>query len=107
MSKSARHLKRGMAVAVCYDGKWGRRMKGEVIRTDRGSRVLVRFPLWAEETETVVEHWFKRRRADLDPQRQYFGGYVPREFSVMKHFFGMPGDWYAVYRWPASEGEGK
>ena len=97
--KSARHLKRGMAVAVCYDGKYGRRVKGEVIRTDRGSRVLVRFPLWADETDTVIEHWFKREHAQWNPQRQYFGGYVPRERSVMKYFFGLPGDYYAVCRW--------
>jgi hypothetical protein len=93
-------MKRGDVVAVCYDGKWGRRVKGEVIATCKGYKILVRFPEWGEE-HNIIEHWFKVRRHEIKygGARKYFGGFVPVEKSLMKMLFNLPGDWYAVYKW--------
>lgn len=53
-------LKRGSIVAVCHDGKWGRRVKGEVVATRKGHHILVRFP--HPETGEPVEFWARRGR---------------------------------------------
>lgn len=97
-------MKRGDSVAVCYDGKWGRRVKGEVIATRKGSRILVRFPEYANE-ENVIEHWFKVRRLPTiwgGPRKNY-AGFVQVEKSIMRGLFGMPGDWYCVWPWNMGE----
>jgi hypothetical protein len=93
-------MKRGNTVAVCYDGKWGRRVKGEVIATCKGHKILVRFPEWGKEHK-IIEHWFKvkRRKIKYGGPRKYFAGWVPVERSLMQILFGVPGDWYAVYKW--------
>ncbi len=49
-------MKRGTKVAVCHDGKWGRRVAGEVIATRQGHHILVRF----EFDDKVVEFWARR-----------------------------------------------
>ena len=93
-------MKRGDIVAVCYDGKWGRRVKGEVIATRKGSRILVRFPEWANE-DNIIEHWFKVRRlhTKFGGPRKNYGGFVNVDKSIMRGLFGMPGDWYCVWPW--------
>ena len=93
-------MKRGDHVAVCYDGKWGRRVKGEVIATRKGSRILVRFPEWANE-ENIIEHWFPVRKlgSKWGGPRKNYAGFVQVEKSIMRGLFGMPGDWYSVWPW--------
>ena len=93
-------MKRGNFVAVCYDGKWGRRVKGEVIATRKGSRILVRFPEYANE-DNIIEHWFKVRKlpTKFGGPRKNYGGFVQVEKSIMRGLFGMPGDWYTVWPW--------
>lgn len=53
-------MKRGTIVAVCHDGKWGRRVKGEVIATRRGHHIQVQFP--HPETGEPVEFWARKGR---------------------------------------------
>lgn len=93
-------MKRGDSVAVCYDGKWGRRVKGEVLATDRGHKILVRFPEYANE-DNIIEHWFKVRRlhTKYGGRRKNYAGYVNVDKSIMRGLFGMPGDWYCVWPW--------
>ena len=92
-------MKRGDLVSVCYDGKWGRRVTGEVVATDRGRRVLVKFVPWAGDSDVAVEHWFRisRRGGRYGGPRKQCGGYVPVQDSLMRRLFGFPGDWYSVY----------
>lgn len=91
-------MKRGDQVSVCYDGKWGRRVDGTVLATDRGGRILVRFIPWANDIETPVEHWFRLRRRSTryGGPRKYFAGFVPAQDSLMRNLFGAHGDWYEV-----------
>lgn len=97
-------MKRGDFVAVCYDGKWGRRVKGEVIATRNGSRVLVRFPEYANE-DNIIEHWFRVRnlKTKWGGPRKNYAGFVQVEKSIMRGLFGLPGDWYSVYPWNMGE----
>lgn len=93
-------MKRGDFVAVCYDGKWGRRVKGQVIATRKGSRVLVRFPEYANDTN-ILEHWFpvRKLKTKFGGPRKNYAGFVQVEKSIMRNMFGMPGDWYSVWPW--------
>lgn len=97
-------MKRGDFVAVCYDGKWGRRVKGQVIATHKGSRILVRFPEYANE-DNIIEHWFRVRKllTIWGGPRKNYAGYVQVEKSIMRGLFGMPGDWYTVWPWNMGE----
>ena len=81
--------KKGDTVAVCYDGKLGRYVKGKVLKR-RGFAVLVKFDEWAGDTKNI-EKWFVRI-TDWS-----FGGWVDVDKSLMRGFLGCPGDWYGVY----------
>jgi hypothetical protein len=101
-------MKRGIAVAVCHDGKWGRRVKGVVIGTRKGSFIKVRFPHPADDTP--VEAWFrviptihhrqvKRSRwgATITGKNyKHFGGWVDIQWFC---------PWFAVYKWPRKDEE--
>ena len=92
-------MKRGDTVAVCYDGKWSRRVKGIVLATRQTGRIQVRFNSYDDDTETTK--WFPRRSR---PHRHggkpfYYGGHVTDDTSLGSVLFGMPGDWYSVYEW--------
>lgn len=52
-------MKIGKTVAVCHDGKWGRRVKGTVVGTKNGYRIKVRFR--NPDTGEDVEFWFRKR----------------------------------------------
>ena len=75
-------------VVVCYDGKWGRRVKGTVLQR-RGFAIQVRFKEYAEDN--ILTAWFVR----TSPHS--FGAFVKVENSLMKMAFGCKGDWYSVY----------
>lgn len=93
-------MKRGKFVAVCYDGKYSRRVKGEVLRTNK-SRILVRFPEFV--SGTIVEHWFHQRRrpAKYGGPRKYYAGFVPVVPNSLMFGLGITdiGDWYRIYSW--------
>lgn len=96
-------MKRGDRVYVCYDGKWGRRVVGEVLATKQTSRVQVKFQEYASDRQ--LTHWFRRRSR---PKRyggrpHYYGGFVPVEDSLMRMAYGLPGDWYSVFKLPRKE----
>ena len=91
--------KLGQKVAVCYDGKWGRRVMGEIIATHRGSAITVRFQEWAGES--ILTHKFRRRarKKIFGGPPHYWGGYVPVADSLMRSLWGASGDYYAVWEW--------
>ena len=93
-------MKRGQPVAVCYDGKWGRRVRGEVVAADAGSITVV-FQRWASDDKKTVIHKFRRRSngKKFGGLPHYHGGFIPAEDSVMVGLFGMPGEWYSVFKW--------
>ena len=81
-------MKIGTQVAVCHDGKWGRRVEGVVIGTRRGHHIKVKF-------------------LSRDGQHQEFWARViptTHKWSNYKHFGGWVNTddwcpWYAVYKW--------
>lgn len=84
----------GMDVAVCYDGKWGRAVPGQITRPTKHG-FAVRFVPWASEDAGEVEMdvvWYKKRGR--------YGGWLTGqgEHGVMA-WLGCRGDWYSV--WPA------
>lgn len=95
-------MKRGTVVAVCHDGKWGRRVKGEVVATRRCHHILVRFP--HPETNEPVEFWARRvppiryRKVKIDgcitriqiKRAAYFCGWADIDWFC---------PWYAVHKW--------
>jgi len=91
-------MKRGKTVAVCYDGKSGRRVPGVVTETRRGHHIKVRFKPWGVDEAPEVEAWFRR-----DRPRRYFTAFVESENALMPALFSAPGDFYSVYRWPRNE----
>lgn len=78
-------MKRGDSVAVCHDGKWGRRVQGEVVATRKGHHLKVRFP--HPDDGTPVEFWARRRPG----RRVYFAGWADISYFC---------PWYAVRPWP-------
>jgi len=90
-------MKYGDEVAVCYDGKWGRRVKGKVIKTHNGHHITVRHPLYADEG--VVETRFRRKDRGRYARKRIFSGWVRHSDALMPMLFGAPGDWYSVVKW--------
>jgi hypothetical protein len=94
-------MKRGQIVAVCYDGKWSRKVPGRVLATKNGYKILVEFTEWAyDDNSKPIQHWFRVRA----PKRRWgqaksFAGFVPVGKSIMAHLFGAPGDYYSVHKW--------
>lgn len=95
-------MKRGDKVAVCHDGKWGRRVEGEVVATRNGHHVKIRF--FHPGTDAWVEFW-ARKQPSIRYRRQapnsciqygkryaYFGGWADIDWFS---------PWFAVYRLPA------
>jgi hypothetical protein len=95
-------MKRGTVVAVCHDGKWGRRVKGVVVETRKGHHIKVKFPNPASETEEEVEFWARRSPAVRHERRKpgsciiyskrpvTFGGWADIEYFC---------PWFAVSKW--------
>lgn len=90
-------MKRGDIVAVCYDGKWGRRVRGEVLATRQCSRILVRFESYAESA--IVEHWFKlcNRKTKYGGKRKYYGGYARVEHYPTEGVAEVWEEYYTVH----------
>lgn len=92
-------------VAVCHDGKWSRRVQGEVIATKRGYSVKVRFP--HPESLYPVEFWAKKVPAvrycrNKPPscifygkRYAYFGGWADIDWFC---------PWYSVLKWKDKNG---
>lgn len=97
-------MKTGQVVAVCQDGKYSRRVKGEVIASKKGSKILVRFPHPEIEGESV-EFWAKlcntvRFRKEVNVSTFTMKCY--------KHFAGWADidsfcPWFTVHKWKYSE----
>lgn len=93
-------MKKGTIVAVCHDGKWGRKVKGEVVATRNGHHIKVRFP--HPEDDTPVEFWARKLPA-IRYRRQKHGGCIM--YSNRASYFAGWADidwfspWYSVYKW--------
>lgn len=102
-------MKIGQLVAICHDGKWGRRVQGVVIATRRGHHIKVQFPhpvddrtpveFWVRKEPSVRHQRTKRRpgwnnhSVDLKNYRSYSG------WADIDYFC----PWYRVYKWPKGE----
>lgn len=81
----------GMEVAVCYDGKWGRAVRGQIVKPAMYGFV-VRFLPWANENAGEVEMnivWHKK-------QGLYGGWLAGRGEAGIMAGLGACGDWYSV-----------
>jgi hypothetical protein len=81
-------MKRGNKVAVCHDGKWVRRVVGEVIATRRGHHIKVRF--LHPENGSPVEFWARK----LPKEYSCFGGWADIDWFY---------PWYSVRKLPVNE----
>ena len=86
-------MKRGKKVAVCHDGKWGRKVQGEVVATRRGHHIKVSFP--RPESGEPVEFWARKMPTIRHSGKRYayFGGWADIDWFC---------PWYAVHKWPSS-----
>ena len=96
-------MKLGDKVAVCHDGKWGRRVAGTVVATKNGHHIKVAFPhpsdgntveFWVKKTSTV--HYRLTKEIDELSSIVYLKNY--------SHFAGWADidwfcPWYSVYKW--------
>ena len=100
-------MKIGSKCFVCYDGKYGRRVIGEVIATKQ-SKILVQFPQYASKTGTILQHWFhrKNRSTRYGGPRYSYAGFVPENDSVMEAMYNLPGSWYRVFKFKQKDAEG-
>lgn len=97
-------MKRGDKVAVCHDGKWSRRIQGEVLETRNGHHLKIRF--FHPGTGALVEFWARKsptvrhRRQKLPSCIQYgkryayFAGWADIDWFC---------PWFAVHKWPKAE----
>lgn len=90
-------MKVGQEVAVCYDGKYGRRVKGVVIKQHNGHHITVRFEPWAgDDDNKPVEVKFRRGHNN----RHWEGYHKEVECSIHRSLCGLPGDYYSIKgRW--------
>ena len=102
-------MKIGTEVAVCHDGKWGRRVKGVVVGTRQNTMIKVKFTPPGEEAE--VEFWtrviptIRHRRYS---KSKYRNSYTLKHY---KHFGGWAKidywcPWFAVYKWEKNDERG-
>ena len=87
-------MKTGSKVFVCHDGKWGRRVVGEVIATRNGHHVKVRFPHPNNEGEPDVEFWARKLpKSRWNPQTR-FGGWAECDWFC---------PWFSIYKYRKNE----
>lgn len=97
-------VKRNDNVWVCYDGKWGRRQPGTVVKAGR-YKVWVSFTPWASDDAAPVTACFSVRR--LGGTRRWSGankgiqGWVNMGSAAPgPNTMPLPGgcEWYRVYK---------
>lgn len=81
----------GEQVWVCYDGKYGRRVDGTVLK-NRGIAIEVEFKEWAKPNDPLIRSWFIRR-GDME---NTYAAWVKVKNSLMQKLFGAKGDYYCV-----------
>ena len=84
-------MKRGQFVSVCYDGKYSRRVKGEVIKQHNGHHISVKFIPWdnPEHGEVIVK--FRKRN-----RKQQWEGFTKDDGSIHTNLFGAVGSYFRV-----------
>lgn len=93
-------MKRGQKVHVCHDGKWGRRVLGEVVQQHNGHHITVRFTPRGE-TEPLTFKARRRKRIAFERRRGCIT-YLSRPTSWCAS--ASDGWWYSI--WAASKGGG-
>ena len=86
-------MKLGDKVAVCHDGKWGRRVAGTVIATRNGHHIKVAFP--HPSADHIVEFWVRKTstvhyRLTKVKNYSHFTGWADIDWFC---------PWYSVYKW--------
>lgn len=93
-------MKYGQKVAVCHDGKWGRRVQGEVVGTRRGHHIKIRFnspvddkpvEFWARKLPTI--HYMRNKPGSCiyySKRYAYFAGWADIDWFS---------PWFSVYKW--------
>jgi hypothetical protein len=69
-------MKRGAKVYVCHDGKYGRRVQGDVVATRNGHHILVGFE---HPACGYVEFWARRRTTNKQRPYTSFCGWADIE----------------------------
>jgi len=88
-------MKTSKKVAVCYDGKYGRRVEGTIIKQHNGHHIDVEFIPYASDAVTPVVVRFRRGK-----NNRHWEGYHRHDVSLMESMMGLPGDYYAIKgRW--------
>lgn len=95
-----RDMKRGTKVAVCHDGKWGRKVQGKVVATKNGHRIKIRFP--HPENGKFIEFWARKI-----PAVRYCKNNPPSCIFHLKRYayfagwanIDWPCPWYSVHKW--------
>lgn len=83
-------MKVGTQVAVCHDGKWGRRVSGTVVKQRNGHHIQVMFCLPGEDKPTLF--WARRIPAQHGrwSRGHYWGGWANADYF-------MP--YFSVHKW--------
>ena len=79
---------------ACYDGKYGRRVEGKVVKHQGGTLVVEFVPYCSDDNKPV------KMRANR--KFGHWAGWLVEDFNLMSALFGRkacPGDYYAVYRY--------
>lgn len=91
-------------MAVCHDGKWGRRVQGEVTATRNGHHIQVSFQ--HPESGEPVSFWARKLPAirynrnkppsciHYDKRYAYFGGWADIDWFC---------PWFSIHTWPRKE----
>lgn len=98
-------MKYGDKVAVCYDGKLGRRVPGIVTKTRNGHHIRVRFTPYLSDDNQPVEAWFRVDNiAEFGfGKRKRFCGWAQYDGMLMPMLMGFKGDWYSVWKWKKND----
>lgn len=86
-------MKRGQKVWVCYDGKFSRRVEGEILSV-KPHGILVRFEEWGSDEVNIITHLFRTRNKNRG--KKDYWSYVPVNKSLMNMLWGAYGDYYRV-----------
>ncbi len=97
-------MKRGDKCFVCYDGKYGRRVIGTVIKNDRNRLILIEFKSYDDDLG-IVKSWFRKHKSDKQfslskkPRRGVWETYHNHnEPSIHMSLFGLKGDYYSAFK---------
>lgn len=95
-------MKTGQKVAVCHDGKYSRRILGEIVKTRNGHHIKVRFP--NPETGFPVEFWARKIpavRYKKTQERKYVTMIYSKKYAYFAGWANIDwfSPWYSIEKW--------